>query len=85
MTIKGRVGVFFILIGLVILLLYIASLQADQPNFTLLCVALAGLISGVVIAWRSRPPPVSDERFRILRHSQSKQVEDDQQDNQHQL
>lgn len=85
MTIKGRVGIFFIFIGLVVLLLYIASLQADQPNFTLLCIALAGLILGVAIAWRNRQPAASDERFRILRHSQSKQVEDVQQDDQHQL
>lgn len=75
MMIKGRVGFFFIFMGLIVLLVFSLTAQADQPNFMVLLIGIVGLILGGVIAWRSRPPPPQDERFRSLRSSREKRAE----------
>jgi hypothetical protein len=75
MTIKGRVGVFFIFISLIVLLIFSLTFQADQPNFVYLFVSIVGFLFGGLLIWRNRPPAPPDERFRSLRTSREKRAE----------
>ena len=75
MTLKARVGVFFISMSLIVLLVFFASVQAEQSNLTLFIVGFIGLIMGGFIVWRNRIPPPPDDRFRALRSSRAKRAE----------
>jgi hypothetical protein len=75
MAIKGRVGVFFIFISLIILLVFSLTAQAGQPNYLYLFAGVVVLVLGGVIIWRNRPAPPSEDRFRMLRSSKEKRAE----------
>lgn len=75
MTLKARVGVFFISMSLIVLLVYFASVQAEQSNIKLFIVGFIGLVLGGIIVWRNRIPPPPVERFRGLRSSRVKRAE----------
>ncbi len=62
----SRVGIFLILIGLGVLILFIASSGAGAANFDYLFWAMLALIGGFLLRGRREPPP-SRERFSVLR------------------
>ncbi len=65
----ARIGTFFLLIGIVLFLLFIAS-DADphtpMPDFNLMCAALMLAVVGFIFR-RAAPPTPKAERFRYLR------------------
>lgn len=63
----NRVGHFFLVIGLFILLLFFASDQSHNPQFGLFFVGLLLSAFGFFLAWRYRSQPEPSERFRALR------------------
>lgn len=61
-----RVGTFLILIGLGVLILFVASDQAGAANFDYLFWALMAIILGFFLRRKPRPQE-RPERFSILR------------------
>jgi hypothetical protein len=62
----NRVGLFLMLIGVGILVLFIASANSDAPNFDYLFWCMLALILGFFLRRRG-PPAAPSDRFRILK------------------
>jgi len=61
-----RIGTFFIVIGVGVFILFIASNYADKTNFDYLCLAVSAIAMGLLIRRRKPPPPPSG-RFGLWR------------------
>jgi hypothetical protein len=61
-----RIGTFFILVGIGILILFVASDGVGRANFDYLFWALLSIIVGLLLRRRREPPPPS-ERFGVLK------------------
>lgn len=64
-----RVGTFFIVIGVGIFILFVASDYANQTNFDYLFWAVLSVTVGILLRRRKPPPPPSG-RFSYLRKMQ---------------
>ena len=64
-----RIGTFFILIGVGIFILFVASDYANQTNFDYLFWAVLSVTIGILLRRRKPPPPPSG-RFSYLRKMQ---------------
>lgn len=63
-----RVGIFFIVIGFMTLIPFVASEQLNQPDYRYFCPGILLLVAGGVLMWRNRPPKRQDvKRFRIFK------------------
>lgn len=67
MSLKWPVGQFFVLLGVLMLILYFISTQTSSPMLLSFCSGVVLLMIGVYFLWTGRNPPTSSERFRILR------------------
>jgi hypothetical protein len=73
MSFGGRVGQFFFFIGLLLLVIFFASLLSGDPQFIACLSGGAVFALGVIAMWKGRnPEPLHDERFSILRRSRRK-------------
>jgi hypothetical protein len=61
-----RIGTFFILIGVGVFILFIASDYADKTNFDYLFWSVLSVTVGIILRRRKTPPPPSD-RFSYVR------------------
>ncbi len=61
-----RIGMFFILIGIVGCVLFISLIRAGKPVFEFLLISLLAFAFGYLFLRRESPPP-ADERFHTLR------------------
>ncbi len=61
-----RIGSFLILIGIGMVILFIASANASQSNFDYLFWAVLAVTVGILLRRRKEPPPPSG-RFESLR------------------
>jgi hypothetical protein len=61
-----RIGTFFLLIGIGIFILFIASDYANKTNFDYLFWAVLSVTIGIMLRRRKTPPPPSD-RFSYVR------------------
>ena len=67
MSVSGRIGCFLILVGVLLVVLFLASDAAKAPEVSLLLLGVLGLGFGVVL-WRSGvPKPEQSSRFAIVR------------------
>jgi hypothetical protein len=64
-----RLGTFFILIGLGIFILFVASDSAGQTNFDYLFWAMLCVVAGIFLR-RNRDPAPPSGRFGLFRRSQ---------------
>ena len=67
-----RIGVFFIMISLVVLFVFVASYQIDNPSYSLLLGGLALIFVGVFMVIRNRRPSEGTGRFRSIRKLRSR-------------
>ena len=67
MSLKWPVGQFFVLMGVLLLILYFISSQSNSPMYMSFCSGVVLLMLGVYFLWTGRNPPTSSERFRMLR------------------
>ncbi|HEX2698506.1 MAG TPA: hypothetical protein VHM28_12420 [Anaerolineales bacterium] len=65
-----RIGTFFLVIGVGIFILFIASNYAHQANFDYLCAAVTSVTIGILIRRRKAPPPPSG-RFALWNRMRS--------------
>jgi len=64
---KRRVGVFLVIVGLIMLVVFFTIDQSERPLPGLFFSALACVFLGAVVAWHYREPPKPSERFRSVR------------------
>jgi len=68
----GRIGQFFILVGLAVLFAFVASYQAGEPDALLALIGLGATGLGIFIRIKKRRPPGEPQYFRRLRKLRSK-------------
>lgn len=71
----ARVGTFFLLVGVALIALFIASdasskITAERTDYSLLCIAVALLFMGVLFR-KTATPPQAAERFRYIKKLQA--------------
>jgi hypothetical protein len=71
-----RVGHFFIILGGFLLVLFVASDLAEQPNFNVFFFGLAGLVVGIILVNQNRSGTAETERFRWIRSLLNKRNRD---------
>jgi uncharacterized membrane protein YfcA len=69
---KWNVGQFFLLCGILLLLLYFATSQVDSPIVYYFCFGVILLLLGVYMMWIGRNPSIASDRFRSLRRMSEK-------------
>ena len=64
---KWQVGQFLILVGIILLIVFVASDQIKTPEYLFFCsgIVICGL--GGLVMWQGRNPPQPSERFRLFR------------------
>ncbi len=76
-----RIGTFLILLGLGMLILFVASDYANQSNFDYLFWAVLAVTVGIMLRRRKAPPPPSG-RFESLRKWTGRSHPNDKDDDQ---
>jgi hypothetical protein len=71
-----RVGYFFSIIGGFLLILFVASDIAEEPNFNIFFFGLAGLVIGLIMANHNRPQKENSARFRWIRSMLDRRARD---------
>lgn len=69
---KWQVGQFFLLCGILLLVLYFATSQVDSPILYYFCFGVVFLLLGLYMMWIGRNPPIASDRFRSLRRMSEK-------------
>ena len=64
---RARLGSYLVLIGLILLVIFFASDQSQNPQFGLFFSGSLLTILGGFIIWRFRPPPAPSGRFGLFR------------------
>ena len=72
---KSKFGRFFILIGLVLLVVFFAVDQARSPSYGYFCIGIVMVILGGLMMVRGHKPPDESMRFRTLRRWRDQQRE----------
>ena len=72
---KGRVGLFFIFMGLVSLLIFFTTDQAEHPSYQLFFLGAFGILLGGYLFWRDMKPAAPVERFRGIHRWQARRRE----------
>ena len=67
MPYKWQVGQFFLVLGILLLILYFITNQAKSPTILYFCSGVLLLFLGIYLMWVGRNPPMDRERFRMLR------------------
>jgi hypothetical protein len=80
MSLSGRIGQFLLFIALIILIIFFATDQAQEPVYSYFCSGIILLFAGLFLIWRNRKPPPPSERFRILRSREEKQADRNKED-----
>ncbi|HXF85584.1 MAG TPA: hypothetical protein VNK49_09360 [Anaerolineales bacterium] len=62
-----RMGTFFLLIGIGLLILFVLSESAQQTNFSYFCWSMILLTLGFIFRAQYKKPTPSSGRFRILK------------------
>ena len=69
---KGRVGQFFLFLGLISLVIFFTASGSENPGYPYLFIGLLFSVVGIALIWRGRKPPQETRRFRIFRRQKSK-------------
>ena len=69
---KWNVGQFFLLSGILLLVLYFATSQVNSPIVYYFCFGVILLLFGVYLMWIGRNPPIASDRFRSVRRMSEK-------------
>jgi len=72
----GRIGIFFLFIGLIILVIFFGTDQVRQPAYGLFCLGTAVSGFGFLIVWKNRRPPTPSKRFRMIRRLRNEDREE---------
>lgn len=70
MSFKWQIGQFLLFIGLVVLVIFFITDQAQSPNFLYFCSGAIILVLGAYMMWLGRLPSKPSERFSSFRKMQ---------------
>jgi hypothetical protein len=56
MTVRNRIGLFFIAVGGFFVFLFIFSDMAGQATFSYFVLGAVGVLLGIVLSWQTAPP-----------------------------
>ena len=68
MTFSGRVGQFLLILGIALLVIFVISDLAEDPQFNLFFWGLGIAALGIIMMRRGRLPAEPSGRFRILQN-----------------
>ncbi len=71
----NRIGTFFILLGILIIILFIASDMGSETYFSYFYVGGILLIIGFILKRTSPPPPSANARFEMIRNFKKRRRE----------
>jgi protein-S-isoprenylcysteine O-methyltransferase Ste14 len=69
---KGRVGTFFLVIGLIMLVVFFVTDQSQNPEIFLFLGGLLVSFIGVLLIWKDWKPREPANRFRLMRRMRKK-------------
>ncbi len=69
---KGRVGTFFLVIGLLMLVVFFVTDQSKNPEIFLFLGGLFVSFIGVLLIWKDWKPREQSSRFRMMRRMRKK-------------
>ncbi len=64
---RGRVGQFFLFVGLILLVIFFATDQSQEPQVGWFFGGLLVMGVGVYLIWKDWKPRPPSQRFRLLR------------------
>jgi hypothetical protein len=67
----GRIGLFFFLVGILIVFISLAAGKANSDSLKLFCIGAPSALLGITLWFRARDRTPA-ERFKILRRNTSK-------------
>jgi Na+/melibiose symporter-like transporter len=70
---KSKFGRFLFFIGLILLVVFFAIDQSENPAYGYFCGGVVVVILGVILMRRGQPPPAESMRFRTLRRWREQQ------------
>ena len=68
----GKIGGFFLTVGLLMLIIFYATSSAGQPAYGMLVGGLVSAGLGFFLWWKNRQPPPPSEYFQAMRKIGSK-------------
>ena len=71
----SRIGTFFLILGLMVLILFVASDIGDKTYFSYFFIGVILLSIGFILKRMSAPPPPPSKRFEGIRKMQQKNRE----------
>jgi len=71
----SRIGTFFLILGLLIIILFVASDVGDTTYFSYFFIGIILLAAGFILKRMAVPPPPSNKRFEGIRKLQQKSRE----------
>jgi hypothetical protein len=66
MTTRNRFGIFFIAVGGLFVFLFIFSDMAGEATFSYFVLGAVGVLLGIVLSWRTAPPPQRQPSGRFV-------------------
>ncbi len=76
MRLIGRIGLFFLFVGVIFMVLFIGTEQTNQPQFLLCFAGLIALGLGAGLIARDVKPAQPVDRFRLIRRIRQKKCQD---------
>ena len=68
MRLRWQVGEFFVLLGVMLLIIFFATGQVGSPVYLYFCVGVPLLGLGIFLMWTGKNPVEASKRFRIVRN-----------------
>ncbi|MGD2156454.1 MAG: hypothetical protein PVG14_18670 [Anaerolineales bacterium] len=75
MSILERIGQFFLLLGLMILIIFIVLDTSGDLSFQLVFFGVAAVVLGIILIRKGATPSPPSERFRLFRRRDSNNQE----------
>jgi hypothetical protein len=72
----SRIGTFFLLLGAIVMILFIASDMGSQTYFSYFFIGVILISAGLIMKRMTASPPAPNKRFEGLRKMQQKNRED---------
>ena len=66
---KGRIGNFFLFVGLFVLIVFFFSDQNENPQLSLFLIGLVATVLGIYLIRKDWKPPTPSSRFRMFKNA----------------
>lgn len=73
---RSSIGLFFVIIGLILVIIFLGSDLAYRPAFEYFCFGVLIILGGMGLIWKGYTPPPPSQRFRMFRKREQENPED---------